>query len=56
LGKKFRSNGAIGALLDEYEKAIGELKKIINPLSDDELTQIVEAETQDEDCRYIQTI
>ena len=27
--KKYRNNGAIGAILDEYEKSIQELKEVI---------------------------
>lgn len=54
--KRFRINGAVGALLDEYEKAIEELKFVIQALSNDELSQIVDNKTKDEDCRSIQTI
>lgn len=54
--KKHRNNGAIGALLDEYEKALNELKDLIRPLTAEHLTTIVDAETEDEDCRSIQTI
>jgi uncharacterized damage-inducible protein DinB len=54
--KKFRNNGAIGALLDEYEKALTELKNEINSLTVSELLQVVDAETNDLDCRSIQTI
>ncbi|MFK7948040.1 MAG: DinB family protein [Saprospiraceae bacterium] len=54
--KKYRDNGAIGALLDEYEKAIEELKMVLQPLSLNELVTIVDHETQDKDCESIQTI
>ena len=54
--KTFRDNGAIGALLDEYEKAVLELIQIIQTVSEKELTAIVDRETDDEDCRSIQTI
>lgn len=54
--KTFRNNGAIGALLDEYEKAIEELKIIIHDVSIDNLTKIVDNKTKDEDCRSIQSI
>lgn len=53
---KFRDNGAIGALLDEYEKAIKELKVIIRDLSHNDLIQVVDTETTDEDCKSIQRI
>ena len=54
--KKYRTNGAIGALLDEYEKSLNELKEVISSLSASDLTTIVDKETKDEDCRSIQTI
>ena len=54
--KKYRDNGAIGALLDEYEKAIEELKMVIQPLSQNQLVTIVDHETKDKDCKSIQTI
>ncbi|MBK6622681.1 MAG: DinB family protein [Saprospirales bacterium] len=54
--KQYRTNGAVGALLDEYEKALGELKELIEEVTDRELAQIVDRETQDPDCVSIQTI
>ncbi len=54
--KKYRNNGAIGALLDEYERSINELKQVILNLTTYELTNIVDHETSDTDCRSIQSI
>lgn len=54
--KKFRDNGAIGALLDEYEKVIQELQSTIEAITPKQLTTIVDKSTKDEDCRSIQTI
>lgn len=54
--KKYRDQGAIGALLDEYEKANNELKAVILPLSQAQLELVVDHETKDQDCRSIQTI
>lgn len=54
--KTYRDNGAVGALLDEYEKAIDELIEIIQPISSDLLHKVIDAETKDDDCRSIQTI
>jgi len=54
--KKYRTNGAIGALLDEYEKSVNELKEVILDLTESELTLIVDKETNDADCKSIQTI
>ena len=51
-----RDNGAIGALLDEYEKSIKELKLVIQNISSDDLIRIVDDETKDDDCKSIQTI
>jgi uncharacterized damage-inducible protein DinB len=52
----YRNNGAIGALLDEYERAIQDLKSVLSSVSNSELLTIVDSETTDEDCRSIQTI
>lgn len=54
--KIYRTNGAIGALLDEYEKALNELKALIAPITEEMLSKIVDAKTEDENCRSIQTI
>ena len=56
LEKKYRTNSAIGALLDEYERAIRDLQHLISGVNLEELTVIVDANTSDPDCRSIQTI
>lgn len=53
---KYRDNGAIGALLDEYEKSLHQLKEVIVGISPNDLVAIVDPHTDDEDCRSIQTI
>ena len=53
---EYRDNGAIGAILDEYEKAIRELQRTIQNISDADLAKIVDHATQDPACRSIQTI
>lgn len=53
---KHRENGAKGALLDEYERAIKELIRTIENLTKEELQLIVNHRTNDKDCRSIQTI
>lgn len=53
---EYRDKGAVGALLDEYEKANNELKKRIENLNNDQLSEIVDPITDDPDCRSIQTI
>jgi hypothetical protein len=54
--QKIYRTGAIGALLDEYERAIDDLKFVLIDVSDKDLATIVDAQTTDEDCRSIQTI
>jgi uncharacterized damage-inducible protein DinB len=51
-----RRRGAIGALLDEYERAITDLKKVIQSIPDQALTIIFDPHTEDENCRSIQSI
>ena len=54
--RKFRNNGAIGAILDEYEKAVIELDKVISDVTNNELIKIIDNETTNSDCKSIQTI
>jgi len=54
--KNFRNNGGAGALLDEYEKSINELIDTISDLSQEQLIKIVDFNTNDEDCKSIQSI
>ena len=53
--KKFRP-GAVGAILDEYEKVIAELQHVLTDISDEALMKIVDEKAIDENCRSIQTI
>jgi uncharacterized damage-inducible protein DinB len=48
--------GAKSALIDEYARAIADLKAVLSGVSDETLCHIVDLETKDEDCRSIQTI
>lgn len=54
--KTYRNNGAIGAILDEYERAVQDLKNVLKTVTPSELIKIVDDKTADEDCRSIQTI
>jgi hypothetical protein len=45
--KRYRQ-GAIGALLDEYERAISDLKKVIAEIPDSALLVIVDPNTNDD--------
>ena len=48
--------GAVGALMDEYERAVDELIPILGGMSDVDYEVIRDSETDDENCRSIQTI
>ena len=48
--------GAIGALMDEYERAAAELKHVIELIPDDEFVRVADSQTNDDDCRSAQTI
>lgn len=48
--------GAVGALLDIYEKAIADFKQVIIGIPDDVLTTITDPETTDANCRSVQSI
>lgn len=53
--KNYRK-GAVGALMDEYERASAELKTILKKVPTVDFVKIVDPDTKDEDCRSIQTI
>ncbi len=53
--KEYRK-GALGALMDEYERAGEELARLILRLSDAEFEAVRDLQTKDEDCRSIQTV
>ena len=55
MSKTYRS-GAIGALMDEYERAASELARLVGQIPDDEFARVVDTQTEDEDCRSVQTI
>lgn len=55
MSKKFRKGG-IGAVMDEYERAASELKNLVQKISESDYIKIVDTETQDDDCRSVQTI
>lgn len=49
-------SGAIGALMDEYERAASELRRLIERIPEDDFVRVVDAQTNSEDCRSVQTI
>ena len=48
--------GAIGALMDEYERAASDLKLLLHDITEDQFIQLIDTQTKDEDCRSVQTI
>ena len=55
MAKTFRE-GPIGALMDEYERATKELRKLLKTMNDDTYVRIIDAQTKDKDCQSVQTI
>lgn len=49
-------SGAIGALMDEYERAASELRRLVERIPDDEFVRVVDTQTNDDDCRSAQSI
>jgi RimJ/RimL family protein N-acetyltransferase len=49
-------NPAVRALLEEYNRALIDLKNSIQVLDNEQLTRIIDAVTKDNDCRSVQTI
>lgn len=54
--KIFFRTGAVGALLDEYERAAREFQSLIGETGEAAFTEIRDRETADEDCRSIQSV
>lgn len=54
--KKSYRSGAIGALMDEYERAAAALKDLIEQIPEDDFVRVVDSQTEDDDCRSVQTI
>jgi uncharacterized damage-inducible protein DinB len=48
--------GAVGALMDEYERAAWELGRLVGPLAEEDVVRVVDPATEDEDCRSVQSI
>ena len=53
--ESYRS-GAIGALMDEYERAASELESLVRQIPEDDFVRVVDSQTGDDDCRSVQTI
>jgi len=48
--------GALGAMMDEYERAIRELNQLLGPLRQEEYLQVRDADSLDENSRTIQSV
>ena len=51
-----KRTGAKGALLDEYERALTELKQVISDVSPKELILLADKATKDKNCVSIQSV
>lgn len=54
--REYRNNGAVGAILDEYQRALDDLEAVLSTVKAKNLVTIVDAQTKDLNCRSIQTI
>lgn len=48
--------GALGALVDEYERALGALAALLGTISDPAFERTRDPDTRDDDCRSVQTV
>lgn len=48
--------GAVGALMDEYERAAWELRRLVGLMAEGDVARVVDTRTEDEDCRSVQTV
>lgn len=48
--------GAVGAMMDEYERAVDELMTIVTTAGAEAYVFIADSETENEECRSIQTM
>lgn len=54
--RKALRKGAVGAMMDEYERAVAELSGLVLRIGDEEFERIRDPESSDENCRSIQTV
>ena len=48
--------GAMGALMDEYERALSDLSRLLGTLTQGQFEALRDRDTTDEDCRSIRTV
>lgn len=53
---KVYREGAIGALMDEYERAAVDLKDLLRKTDNEDYVTIADSDTPDPDCKSIQTV
>lgn len=56
MDNKLHRKDAIGALLDEYQRAINDLVSVLETISDAELVIVFDPDAADDNCRSVQTI
>ncbi len=49
-------SGAVGALMDEYERAAAELGRLVGRIPEEDFVRVVDSRTTDDDCRSAQAI
>jgi uncharacterized damage-inducible protein DinB len=54
--KKYFRQGAIGALVDEYEKSVDEMNLLLKNVSDEDFTAVADPDAEDPDSRSIQAV
>jgi uncharacterized damage-inducible protein DinB len=54
--KKLFRKGAVGAMMDEYERAALEFQSVIQKIGENDFMRTADEETEDESCRSIQTV
>lgn len=48
--------GAVGALMDEYERAVWELRRLAEQIDEADAVRVIDPTTEDEDCRSVQAV
>jgi uncharacterized damage-inducible protein DinB len=54
--KKQYRQGPVGALLDEYERALNEYQHLLKSISNTDFIKVIDPITEDPDCRSVETI
>ena len=55
MNRKFRPGG-VGAMMDEYERAMKDLSDLVATIEEPEFSKIIDPDTQDENGRSIQAV